>query len=73
MRWEPKDYSPPNPGDERTDEKFALLPRRLSDGYTVWLEWYVQRDRFVRDIEDDGSVTEFWYTIKTNVTPFRAR
>jgi hypothetical protein len=38
MKWK----HPPAPrlGDERTETRFAWLPTKLDDGYTVWLETY---------------------------------
>jgi len=38
MRW--RTERPPVAGDRRIVHEFALLPVRLNDGYTIWLEKY---------------------------------
>lgn len=38
MRWKTKSKN--RSGDTRVVARFALLPTKLSDGYTVWLESY---------------------------------
>jgi hypothetical protein len=38
VKW--KHTAAPRLGDERTEIRFAWLPTKLDDGYTVWLETY---------------------------------
>jgi hypothetical protein len=39
MKWLSKKPKPKR-GDRREHIRFAWLPRRLDDGYTVWMETY---------------------------------
>lgn len=39
-------FKKPNHGDERIITKFALLPKTLVDGTTVWFEKYTVRERY---------------------------
>ena len=60
MRWK----TPPKTehGDTRTQQYFALLPTELSDGNTVWLEWYSVDEEY-QVIYSDG--TTYWKVIKS--------
>ena len=40
MKWQTKIKPQSQLGELRTVERFALFPRKLDDGYTVWLEIY---------------------------------
>jgi hypothetical protein len=52
MRFIKNKEPKPNLGDERRQTSFALLPRRIDDTTTVWLERYVivfkYKERFSR-------------------------
>lgn len=56
MRWKS-----PKLDDTRIVYRFALFPRRLSDGYIVWLEKYESRERYA-----GGPHAGFhWFTMQT--------
>lgn len=61
MRWKT-----PHKGEVRTITKFALLPRELSDGWTVWFEWYAV-DQIYYVGHDDMSWYEYWVDNRTRV------
>jgi hypothetical protein len=52
MKWRVKPYDPynwnsPAAGDERTRNRFAWLPTKLSSDTWAWLEHYVETQRYV--------------------------
>jgi hypothetical protein len=55
----------PANGDKRVADYYALLPTKLDDGYTVWLERYYATEEWVK-IRHDPSES-YWKTIKTSV------
>jgi hypothetical protein len=73
MRWKKKRH--PNVGDIRIKTKFAFLPTKLNDGYTVWLEKYeIIEEYTVRIIHDHKfngepySYDEFkWELVRTKI------
>lgn len=52
----------PRHGDTRIREKFAWLPTEMSDGVTVWLEFYLLRERFHHSSDRTGSAHRYWHT-----------
>lgn len=60
MRW--KTAPKTEHGDTRTAQYFALWPTELSDGNTVWLEWYSVDEEY-QVIYSDG--TTYWKVIKS--------
>lgn len=63
MRW--KSYQGPKSGDKQIVKYFALLPTRLDDGYTVWLETY-----WATETWDDGTTSTGYGYWKTNYTSY---
>jgi hypothetical protein len=63
MRWKTEENKS---GNKRVVKYFALLPTKLDDGYTVWLESY-----WALEIWDDGTTSTgfgYWKTIRTSTT-----
>lgn len=61
MRWK-TDNGLKN-GERRKSKYFALFPTALSDGYTVWLEWYWAEEEW-EVVHNDGYSTG-WRTVRT--------
>jgi len=49
MRWKTKKISPKR-GDIKYAIKFALLPTKMEDGVTIWLEKYIAKYEFLMTI-----------------------
>ena len=62
MRWKTEKTED---GTERVVRYFALFPKELDDGYTVWLETYYAKEIWY-EFETDSSMNH-WKTIKTGV------
>lgn len=43
MKWKTHIERVPKKGSIQIIKKFAFLPKKLNDGYTVWLELYTQK------------------------------
>lgn len=50
MRW--KTEIAPKAGDTQVNSYFAVIPKQLSDGYTVWLEWYNVKEEWIETYGD---------------------
>jgi hypothetical protein len=50
MKW--KTNRIPRSGEKSTIRRFAFLPKKLDDGYTVWLEHY-----YALEVWDDGTTS----------------
>jgi hypothetical protein len=64
MKW--KTNFPPAPWEKRIVEYFAILPTKLDDGYTVWLQKY-----WAIETWDDGTTSigfGYWKTKHTSST-----
>ena len=62
MRWKTEKTKS---GEKRVVTYFAILPTKLDDGYTVWLEYY-----WVEETWDDGTTSigfGHWKTNRTSV------
>jgi hypothetical protein len=67
MKWK---HTTPKLGDERLEIRFAWLPTKLSDGYTVWLEEYRVHFRYESRMEATKFMvrrTERWHISFTNI------
>lgn len=63
MKWKTiKFYTPVN-GEIKKSVEFALVPTKLDDGYTVWLERYNVVQQF--EIIGKDWETAHWKTIKS--------
>jgi hypothetical protein len=63
MKW--KTETTPCSGEKRTVEYFALLPTKLDDGFTVWLQKY-----WAVETWDDGTTGVgfgYWKTNRTSI------
>ena len=61
MRWKTEENKS---GEKRVFKYFALVPTKLDDGYTVWLESY-----WAEEVWDDGTTSTgfgYWKTISTS-------
>jgi hypothetical protein len=62
MRWKTEKTKS---GEKRAVTYFAILPTKLDDGYTVWLEHY-----YALETWDDGTTSTgfgYWKTNRTSV------
>jgi hypothetical protein len=68
MQWRHSVPKRPEYGDRRTVRRFAWIPKRLSDGWTVWLEAYEVVEEFWkhRDYGSDCIVSE-WIPVRSHV------
>jgi len=62
MKW--KTNFPPAPWEKRIVEYFAILPTKLDDGYTVWLESYWAIETW--NSGEFGTGFGYWQTTKTS-------
>ena len=68
MRWKTKIKVEPYIGDRRYILKFAWLPKKLDDGYTVFLEHYGVHQEYQRHIWNAGmSMYIRWVTTRTSI------
>lgn len=47
MKWKK-----PRSGEKRILRRFAFLPKKMHDGYTIWLSWYYTIEQW-----DDGTTS----------------
>lgn len=64
MRWKTENETPAD-ATKRVARYYALWPKELDDGYTVWLEHYWAEERYERFIGDPKK--NYWRTVKTSV------
>lgn len=57
MRWEYKNKSRTN-GETKIVKEFAIFPKRMRDGYIVWLESYYAKYRW--RAWNDPSLNDEW-------------
>jgi hypothetical protein len=61
MKWKTEKIKS---GEKQVFKNFALLPTKLDDGYTVWLEYY-----WAEEVWDDGTTSTgfgYWKTSRTS-------
>ena len=63
MRWET--YNRPKDGETRVITRFAFLPKKLDDGYTVFLERYSVKQRFLTSPGGNYRDGGFWTNVRT--------
>lgn len=65
MKWRSRDYSEDTkPNSKRYVNKFAFLPTKCQPGYWVWLENYIETQKYIVTYIDWGVVDYRWETIE---------
>ena len=68
MRWG-KMKPRPKFGTTRIRSLYAWVPRKLSDGSWVWLEYYLQKEMYMNAYRTDESIGEWEIIGRQGVSP----